>query len=72
MSLTQRQIESFEQNGYLVMENFVSKQECEKLRVRNLTHSMHAISSSRKSMTVAMPTIISLSPSSSIYSTDGF
>ena len=36
MSLTQRQIESFEQNGYLVMENFVSKQECEKLRVRAL------------------------------------
>ena len=34
MSLTQRQIESFEQNGYLVLENFVSKQECEKLRVR--------------------------------------
>ena len=32
MSLTQRQIESFEQNGYLVLENFVSKQECEKLR----------------------------------------
>ena len=34
MSLTQRQIESFEQNGYLVLENFVSQQDCVKLRVR--------------------------------------
>ena len=34
MSLTQRQIESFEQNGYLVLENFVSQEECVKLRVR--------------------------------------
>ena len=34
MSLTQRQIESFEQNGYLVLENFVSQEDCDKLRVR--------------------------------------
>jgi len=34
MSLTQRQIESFEQNGYLVLENFVSQEDCVKLRVR--------------------------------------
>ena len=34
MSLTQRQIESFEQNGYLVLEDFVSQRDCEKLRVR--------------------------------------
>jgi len=34
MSLTQRQIESFEQNGYLVLENFVSQQDCDKLRDR--------------------------------------
>ena len=34
MSLTQRQIESFEQNGYLVLENFVSQEDCNKLRVR--------------------------------------
>ena len=34
MSLTQRQIESFEQNGYLVLENFVSQQDCVKLRDR--------------------------------------
>ena len=27
MSLTQRQIESFEQNGYLVLENFVSQED---------------------------------------------
>ena len=34
MSLTQRQIESFEQNGYLVLENFVSQEDCDKLRGR--------------------------------------
>ena len=34
MLLTQRQIESFEQNGYLVLENFVSQEDCDKLRVR--------------------------------------
>ena len=34
MSLTQRQIEIFEQNGYLVLEDFVSQQECDKLRLR--------------------------------------
>ena len=34
MSLTQRQIESFEQNGYLILEDFVSQRDCEKLRVR--------------------------------------
>ena len=34
MSLTQRQIESFEQNGYLVLENFVSQEDCVNLRVR--------------------------------------
>ena len=34
MSLTQRQIELFEQNGYLVLEDFVSQQECDKLRLR--------------------------------------
>ena len=34
MTLTQRQIESFEKNGYLVLENFISKHECNNLRVR--------------------------------------
>ena len=34
MTLTQRQIESFEKNGYLVLENFISKNECNNLRVR--------------------------------------
>ena len=34
MLLTQRQIESFEQNGYLVLENFVSQEDCDKLRGR--------------------------------------
>ena len=34
MSLVQSQIESFEQNGYLVLENFVSHEDCNKLRVR--------------------------------------
>ena len=34
MLLTQREIESFEQNGYLVLENFVSQEDCEKLRGR--------------------------------------
>ena len=34
MLLTQRQIKSFEQNGYLVLENFVSQEECDKLRGR--------------------------------------
>ena len=34
MLLTQKQIESFEQNGYLVLENFVSKEDCDKLRGR--------------------------------------
>ena len=34
MTLTQRQIESFEKNGYLVLENFVSQEDCDKLRVR--------------------------------------
>ena len=34
MLLTQRQIKSFEQNGYLVLENFVSQEDCDKLRGR--------------------------------------
>ena len=34
MLLTQRQIESFEQYGYLVLENFVSQEDCDKLRGR--------------------------------------
>ena len=34
MTLTQRQIESFEKNGYLVLENFISKNEYNNLRVR--------------------------------------
>ena len=34
MLLIQRQIESFEQNGYLVLDDFVSHNECEKLRIR--------------------------------------
>ena len=34
MTLTQRQIESFEKNGYLVLENFISKNECNNLKVR--------------------------------------
>ena len=34
MTLTQRQIESFEKNGYLVLENFISKHECNNLKVR--------------------------------------
>ena len=34
MLLTQRQIESFEKNGYLVLENFVSQEDCDKLRGR--------------------------------------
>ena len=34
MLLKQRQIESFEQNGYLVLDDFVSHNECEKLRIR--------------------------------------
>ena len=34
MFLTQRQIESFEHNGYLVLENFVSQEDCDKLRGR--------------------------------------
>ena len=34
MLLTQKQIESFEQNGYLVLENFVSQEDCDKLRGR--------------------------------------
>ena len=34
MLLTQRQIESFEQNGYLVLEDFVSQEDCDKLRGR--------------------------------------
>ena len=34
MLLTQRQIKSFEQNGYLVLENFVSQGDCDKLRGR--------------------------------------
>ena len=34
MTLTQRQIESFEKNGYLVLENFISKYKCNNLRVR--------------------------------------
>ena len=34
MLLTQNQIESFEQNGYLVLENFVSQEDCDKLRGR--------------------------------------
>ena len=34
MSLTQRQIKSFEKNGYLILENFVSQGDCKKLRVR--------------------------------------
>ena len=34
MTLTQRQIESFEKNGYLVLDNFISKHECNNLRVR--------------------------------------
>ena len=34
MTLTQRQIESFEKNGYLVLENFISKNECNKVKVR--------------------------------------
>ena len=34
MLLTLRQIESFEQNGYLVLENFVSQEDCDKLRGR--------------------------------------
>ena len=34
MLLTQRQIKSFEQNGYQVLENFVSQEDCDKLRGR--------------------------------------
>ena len=34
MKLAQRQIETFEKNGYLVLENFISKHECNNLRVR--------------------------------------
>ena len=34
MLLTQIQIKSFEQNGYLVLENFVSQEDCDKLRGR--------------------------------------
>ena len=34
MLLTERQIKSFEQNGYLVLENFVSQEDCDKLRGR--------------------------------------
>ena len=34
MLLTQRQIKSFELNGYLVLENFVSQEDCDKLRGR--------------------------------------
>ena len=34
MTLTQRQIETFEKNGYLVLENFISKNECNNLKVR--------------------------------------
>ena len=34
MLLTQRQIKSFEQNGYLVLENFVSQEDCDKVRGR--------------------------------------
>ena len=34
MLLTQTQIKSFEQNGYLVLENFVSQEDCDKLRGR--------------------------------------
>ena len=34
MLLTQKQIELFEQDGYLILENFVSPEDCETLRVR--------------------------------------
>ena len=34
MLLTQKQIELFEQDGYLILENFVSLEACETLRVR--------------------------------------